>query len=89
MTEASKKKEEAKKNIRSVLQSAKGGLTLHELRRDYNDFFFSELPGKEFGYHSTEDFLKDIPDVVEVRRFIFNITIIDFVKCFALVLIIS
>ncbi|GFN73523.1 tudor domain-containing protein 5 [Plakobranchus ocellatus] len=66
MTEQSKKKEEAKKEIRSLLLSAPLGLTVTELKRDFVEFIGRPLPWKELGYSNPEDFLQDIPDTVKV-----------------------
>ncbi|BFZ05581.1 hypothetical protein BsWGS_08620 [Bradybaena similaris] len=66
MGDVSKKKEDAKKEIRSLLLSAPVGLTLPELERDYCHFLGNKLPSAELGYASTEEFLRDIPDTVQM-----------------------
>ena len=70
MTDQAKKKEEAKKEIRSLLLSAPLGLTIVELKRDFSEFIGKPLPWKELGYSSAEDFVQDIPDTVKVSHFL-------------------
>ncbi|GFR62434.1 tudor domain-containing protein 5 [Elysia marginata] len=66
MTDLAKRKEEAKKEIRSLLLSAPLGLTIIELKRDFAEFIGHPLPWKELGYSSAEDFVQDIPDTVKI-----------------------
>lgn len=66
MTDLAKRKEEAKKEIRSLLLSAPLGLTVVELKRDFAEFIGHPLPWKELGYSSAEDFVQDIPDTVKI-----------------------
>ena len=68
MTDISEKKDKAKKEIRALLLSTNLGLTPNELKKDYLDLVGPPLPGENFGYNSFEDFIKDIPDVVQVRK---------------------
>lgn len=66
MTDLNKKREEIKRQIRSLLESAPLGLTLHELKRDYKIFIGSQFPTRELGFNRDEDFLSAIDDVVHV-----------------------
>ncbi|RUS70498.1 hypothetical protein EGW08_021738, partial [Elysia chlorotica] len=66
MTDQAKRKEEAKKEIRSLLLSAPLGLTITELKRDFAEFIGHPLPWKDLGYSSPEDFVQSIPDTVKV-----------------------
>lgn len=68
MADLAKKKADTKKHIRSLLLSAPVGLTLQELQRDYALFIGGKLPSRELGYASVEEFIRDIPDTVEVMR---------------------
>uniref|UniRef100_A0A2C9KL44 Tudor domain-containing protein 5 n=1 Tax=Biomphalaria glabrata TaxID=6526 RepID=A0A2C9KL44_BIOGL len=66
MTDLNKKREEIKRQIRSLLESAPLGLTLHELKRDYKIFIGSQFPTRELGFNRDEDFLSAIDDVVHI-----------------------
>lgn len=66
MSELAKKKEDAKKEIRSLLLSAPLGLTLQELRKDYLEYIGRRLPSRELGYSNDDEFLAELTDVVEV-----------------------
>ncbi|XP_029197826.2 tudor domain-containing protein 5-like isoform X1 [Acropora millepora] len=56
-------RQEVMKNVRSLLISAKYGLTVAELQRDYNDMIKKPLPFRELGYKTPVDMLKDMPNV--------------------------
>ncbi|XP_047134570.1 tudor domain-containing protein 5 isoform X1 [Hydra vulgaris] len=56
--------EEVKKIVRSLLLSAKQGLTINQLCSEYTDLEHKTLPYKEFGYNSAISFMKSMPDVV-------------------------
>jgi len=56
--------EEVKKIIRSLLLSARHGLTVNELCAEYTAVTYKTLPYKEFGYNSAVDMVKDMPKVV-------------------------
>ncbi|XP_071097554.1 tudor domain-containing protein 5-like [Haliotis cracherodii] len=64
MTDKAKLKEETKKQIRGLILSSPVGLTLRELRTDYENFIGPPIPYRQLGYNSIEDFLQDIPDTV-------------------------
>ncbi|XP_059151478.1 tudor domain-containing protein 5-like isoform X2 [Physella acuta] len=66
MSELAKKKEDAKKEIRSLLLSAPLGLTIQELRKDYLEYIGRRLPSRELGYSNDDEFLAELTDVVEV-----------------------
>ncbi|XP_068695369.1 tudor domain-containing protein 5-like isoform X2 [Montipora foliosa] len=56
-------REEVIKNVRSLLISARNGLTVAELQKDYNDMVKRPLPFRELGYKTPLDMLKDMPNV--------------------------
>ncbi|GFS32300.1 uncharacterized protein NPIL_649921 [Nephila pilipes] len=55
-------------HLRSVVQSCKGGVPLNRLDKDYRDFIGMNIPFKEFGYDSLEDFIRSIPDVINLKK---------------------
>ncbi|XP_050394342.2 tudor domain-containing protein 5 [Patella vulgata] len=66
MSQTAIRRAEVEKHIRAVLLSSPVGLTIQELRRDYNDFIGSPLPFRSFGYHDLEDYITDIPEILTV-----------------------
>lgn len=60
--------DEVIRNLRSCLISCKGGIKLENLRADYRMVAGEQLPFKQFGYYSVEDFIRDIPDVTVTRK---------------------
>ena len=58
-----------KKEIRSLLESRKGGCTVSELQRDYKSFSGRECPFREFGHRSFREFVDAIPDVVRASYY--------------------
>ncbi|GFY56371.1 uncharacterized protein TNIN_413721 [Trichonephila inaurata madagascariensis] len=61
-------KKSVKINLRGVTQSRKGGVPLNQLQNDYKDFIGRDIPLKDLGYSSLEYFLRDIPDVISLKR---------------------
>ncbi|GFX41941.1 tudor domain-containing protein 5 [Trichonephila clavipes] len=57
-----------KKEIRSVLISAKEGLTLREFLKEYRSLVGIRLPTRELGYSTDIDLLNSIPNVVRVQE---------------------
>ncbi|GFR29336.1 tudor domain-containing protein 5, partial [Trichonephila clavata] len=57
-----------KKEIRSVLISAKEGLTLKEFLKEYRSLVGKRLPTRELGYSTDINLLNSIPDVVRVQE---------------------
>ncbi|GFU34920.1 tudor domain-containing protein 7 [Nephila pilipes] len=55
-------------NLRSVTQSCKGGVPLTRLERDYRDLLGTRIPFKELGYNTLEGFIRDIPDVICLKK---------------------
>lgn len=66
MSSKALKKEDVKKNLRSLLLSAPAALTIDELKRDYHDFIMEPIPYRALGYVTLEDLLKDMPDALHV-----------------------
>ncbi|KAJ8301026.1 hypothetical protein KUTeg_022545 [Tegillarca granosa] len=66
MTDKACLKNDTKKTIRALLLSAPAGLTVQELSRDYHDFMSGRIPFRPLGYTNLEDFLRDMPDVVQI-----------------------
>ncbi|XP_043246094.1 tudor domain-containing protein 7A-like [Amphibalanus amphitrite] len=58
--------DETKSLIRSCLISTKGGLTLRELKRDFQTLVGYPIPFRDSGHRSLEDYLRSIPDVVRL-----------------------
>ncbi|GFQ81334.1 tudor domain-containing protein 7, partial [Trichonephila clavata] len=55
-------------NLRSVTQSCKGGVPLARLERDYKDLLGTRIPFKELGYNTLESFIRDVPDVISLKK---------------------
>ncbi|GFR18207.1 uncharacterized protein TNCT_93521 [Trichonephila clavata] len=61
-------KNSVKINLRCVTQSRKGGVPLNQLQNDYKGLIGRDIPLKDLGYSSLEYFLRDIPDVISLKR---------------------
>ncbi|CAL1271615.1 unnamed protein product [Larinioides sclopetarius] len=65
-------KEDLKKstciNLRCVTQSSKGGVPLNQLQNDYRLLLGTPIPYKDLGYSSLENFLRDIPEVICLKK---------------------
>ncbi|XP_062610379.1 tudor domain-containing protein 5-like [Saccostrea cucullata] len=66
MSSKAQKKEDVKKNLRSLLLSAPAALTIDELKRDYHDFIMEPIPYRALGYVNLEDLLKDMSDALHI-----------------------
>lgn len=62
----SRKRELCVKVIRSHLISCPGGLTIHQLERDYEATENEKLPFRLFGHSDVLSFLKSLPSVVRI-----------------------
>ena len=54
---------QVKRDVRSLLISAKSGLAIQDLYRDYQSLVFSPLPFRKLGFETARAFLQSIPDV--------------------------
>ncbi|KAF7686643.1 tudor domain-containing protein 7A [Silurus meridionalis] len=57
-----------KKMLRAVLQSSKGGVALCRVQSDYRALTGDFIPNAQLGYRNLENFLRSIPDVVQLRQ---------------------
>lgn len=57
-----------KKMLRAVLQSSKNGVVLSRVQADYHALTGDFIPHKQLGYRNLENFLRSIPDVVQLRH---------------------
>ena len=60
--------DETKKIIRSLLISAKQGLFVEQLDRDYKSQKGTPIPYSDYGHSTLESFLCSIPDVIRISR---------------------
>lgn len=58
---------ETKSVIRSLVASTPLKLTIRNVLRDYHDTVGFELPFRALGFTNPEQYLRSIPDVVQVR----------------------
>lgn len=63
-----KKRDELAKVIVCLLVSKKSQCNITELERDYRENEGRIIPYRDFGFHSTIDFLRSIPNYVTLRR---------------------
>ena len=54
---------QVKRDVRSLLISAKSGLAIPDLYRDYQSLVFNPLPFRQLGFETARAFLQSIPDV--------------------------
>ncbi|XP_053474833.1 tudor domain-containing protein 7A [Ictalurus furcatus] len=57
-----------KKMLRAVLQSSKSGVALSRLQADYRALTGDFIPHMQLGYRNLENFLRSVPDVVQLRN---------------------
>lgn len=68
MTERHKSLEETKILLKSVLVANKKGLPFIRLEREYKSIIGKPIPYMKLGFHTLEDFLRDIPDTVLIEE---------------------
>lgn len=61
-----KLRDKVKKDIRALLISAPLGVPAHIFAKDYRQMNGKEVPYREIGHRSLDDFILSIPDVVRV-----------------------
>ena len=61
-----KLRDKVKKDIRALLISAPLGVPAHIFAKDYRQMNGKEVPYREIGHRSLDDFIMSIPDVVRV-----------------------
>ncbi|XP_055963307.1 tudor domain-containing protein 5 [Sorex fumeus] len=66
MSEQERVQESVRKEIRALLISAKDGLSLPQLEKEYLLMMGGHLPLRALGYRSTMELLLDMPDVVSI-----------------------
>lgn len=66
MMDREKLREKVKKDIRALLISAPLGVPAQIFPRDYRQMNGKEVPYREIGYRTLDDFIVSIPDVVRV-----------------------
>lgn len=62
--------EEVKKNLLSVLQTSKSGISVQMLERKYEEFLHEKLPFRDLGYNSLNAFLTAINDIAQIKTYV-------------------
>ncbi|TRY71634.1 hypothetical protein TCAL_05296 [Tigriopus californicus] len=66
--EREKKAKEVKSLIRSLLISSKHGVPLQQIQRDYREIIGTNIPFRDLGHATLEEFLDHAPDTCRVAR---------------------
>lgn len=61
---------DVKNTVKAVLNSSAETLNLQQLSKDYKTFDGSDIPYRRLGYSSLLDFLRSIPDTVQVCQYV-------------------
>lgn len=59
---------EVKSEIRCLLISTSSQMTVGDLCKDYREITGNSIPYSKLGFRTTIEFLKSVPDVVQVKR---------------------
>ena len=68
MTERHKSLKETKVLLSSVLIAHKTGILINRLEHEYRTFIGKPIPFMKLGFHTLEDFLREIPDTVLIEE---------------------
>lgn len=60
---------EVKKIISSLIISSARGLTVKKLQYDYREMEGRDIPYRNYGFTSFDQYLRSIPDICRVRQF--------------------
>lgn len=55
-------------SLRSLLLSSKGGIPLHLLLKEYRDMIGEDIPLRDLGYSSIDQFVQNVPDICRISH---------------------